>query len=374
MGDHVVTKNMLYAGDVVAIEKPFAAFVTLQYCYSRCANCLLDKAESLFPCPGCTHTMFCSKACEAEARRNFHGIECPITEALFEMVTENAILALRILTEALACFGTLKKIKKYWSKSKESMRMENAFTKSKQRHYLAAITIPKEDLIGRSHFPLTFESACLFEMCKYHTVIGEQLADEADDHFLFTLLYYHMSSTPLNKHELTVKDDVFGADDGIAPYGYGLHLFRTSLCRHSCAPNTIYKSFGRTEIMFVIRNIRKGEEVLCHYGVHHYKMHKEARQGYIKFAMDFDCNCDACVHDYPLAAALVRCDDFLSCRQKLNLGSANFTYDLALSKVEEIKQYLRDYSRHSADVSRASRQVYDAQRYLNTCFHLFLNQ
>lgn len=55
-GHHLVTTRQLFAGDIIAIEKPFYKFIMNDARYTNCANCLKSEKLNLFPCCYCNYS------------------------------------------------------------------------------------------------------------------------------------------------------------------------------------------------------------------------------------------------------------------------------------------------------------------------------
>ena len=80
-----------------------------------------------------------------------------------------------------------------------------------------------------------------------------------------------------------------------------------SIVNHSCDPNTTsVTTDGDTQMGFATRCISKGEEINQIYQGHYGNTAKADRQKVLKQMFHFDCQCLACIHDYPSADQLPR--------------------------------------------------------------------
>jgi SET and MYND domain-containing protein len=72
-----------------------------------------------------------------------------------------------------------------------------------------------------------------------------------------------------------------------------------SLLNHSCDPNILWVSHGSKQVVYAIKPIKKGDELLCNYGVHYALMPKSERQYH------FNCRCQPCTSNWPMFQDLI---------------------------------------------------------------------
>lgn len=344
------------------------------YRYKRCSNCLLEKPELLFACPSCTQTMFCSKACEEEGRRNYHDIECPIIDSLFEVGTEGALIAIRTVVEAITCFETMANLRQFVAAI--DVKTENVFTmdygkvNSKRDLYLPVHTlVTNDELLKRPiKFKKMFFAAILFHLFRNYTSIQRLLVADGDEEFFFDLIYHHLLTAMMNMHGLDVIDPFVGEIKN-GSYGSGSFPF-LSLCNHSCSPNSVRLPFGKLYVVLILRNIAEGGHIWDNYGTHHCIDGWQERQSKLRNQYQFDCKCDACVHDYPLYSELAAPKEVPDCRTQEDLmeNVSKFKYDYALKGVQRFGRFLRDYSKHTPCT-----QLCRAEEYLKFCYHILAN-
>lgn len=112
-GRYIVTNTDLPVGKVIAIEDGFCSLILPCVRYQRCANCLNECDYSLIPCTGCTSTMFCSEECRDEAYTNFHHIECPIIDFMFELLNIIQLSSVRVSISALTSFPSVDQLQRF---------------------------------------------------------------------------------------------------------------------------------------------------------------------------------------------------------------------------------------------------------------------
>jgi hypothetical protein len=112
-GNHVITTEELVPGEIILVESFFFYTISDMHTadpsyrdsdekfddvyYQLCAHCLNANLMCLFPCSGCTHTMYCSKKCQNEAF-SYHSMECES----FDKFLGRPALVMRSFFQALA--------------------------------------------------------------------------------------------------------------------------------------------------------------------------------------------------------------------------------------------------------------------------------
>jgi hypothetical protein len=121
-GNHIITTQQLQPGDVIATEDFFYYSLTKhdistrlntdnniddKVYYQFCAYCFSSHLLNLFPCTGCTITMYCSEKCRNSAYESYHKYECSSFADMFKMFG----LGTRMFCQALSiCKGDIKEL------------------------------------------------------------------------------------------------------------------------------------------------------------------------------------------------------------------------------------------------------------------------
>lgn len=84
LGRHLVATRKICPGETLAVEKPFALFLTPPNFYTHCSNCL-QVAWSMIPCKYCVSAMYCSENCRKAAWDEYHEIECGVLGILISL-------------------------------------------------------------------------------------------------------------------------------------------------------------------------------------------------------------------------------------------------------------------------------------------------
>ena len=81
--------------------------------------------------------------------------------------------------------------------------------------------------------------------------------------------------------------------------GVGLYTVH-GLLNHSCDPDLDLCFYGHTMVARALKGVTKGKEICIDYGVLYFTQPKDLRQSTLKQQYYFECDCIACVEDWPL--------------------------------------------------------------------------
>ena len=76
-GRHVVAKEVIKPGDVIAVDTAILGSLLASKYSSNCLHCLASIVR-IFPCWTCSMVRFCSTKCQKEAMGSYHGYECKL--------------------------------------------------------------------------------------------------------------------------------------------------------------------------------------------------------------------------------------------------------------------------------------------------------
>lgn len=337
MGRHVIAKEDLDVGDVVAIEKPFVKFLLKSQYLIRCHYCF-HTDYNLYPCNTCCFVMFCSKNCQMKAWKDYHSVECPIMILLLKMnFSKLELLALRTVIKGKSDYES-------WNKFMEIVRKEDSTTDVTKKGYtkvdgetdsnyvydskyyssIHALATNIEKRSISDIFQKSVTAAVFLYLLDQHTSFFKEEGANRDDIKKLTagLLLQHIMSCPTNMHSISLsialKENEYL---GNVEIGCGAYAFM-SLVNHSCAPNVVRSNeVNGTQTLFVLRPIKKGMQLFDNYGYHHATHSKQDRQESLLFQYKFKCSCEACEDDWPLFFNLKKASKLSKHQQKL-LGAA----------------------------------------------------
>lgn len=75
---------------------------------------------------------------------------------------------------------------------------------------------------------------------------------------------------------------------------------------HSCTPNTFRHFDGLTMVTRVLEPIKQGDQIFTSYGAGYQYMPRVERKKRMMQAYFFDCDCQACIEDWPTYPEILR--------------------------------------------------------------------
>ncbi|XP_028041143.1 SET and MYND domain-containing protein 4 [Bombyx mandarina] len=313
MGRHVVAKEDIQVGEILAHENPYLA-VVLKSQMLVCCNYCLSRDLNLLPCKSCCFALYCSKECSEKAWKEYHRVECGLLATLVHMkFTKLELLALRIVIRARTDHKNwpelLQKIVEIEKNLNTPLRGcenlgDNWVYDSK---YYASIHTLESNVEKRSVSDIFQKSVTAAVFLKFLIENTDFMnADDAKHHnwvknWVAGTLLLHGMTSPTNMHGIITNtankngDYVDELNIGSAPYPF------CSLINHSCAPNVVrYSKLGSAEQNLVaLRPIKKGMQIFDNYGSHYAIEGRRSRQESLKFQYKFVCCCEACINNWP---------------------------------------------------------------------------
>lgn len=258
-GRHIITNDDLKPGEIVAIEDAFVCGLYENFNYRRCTYCTKENLLNLIPCDNCTNTMFCSE-CLSEPEENFHQFECPIS--YFLAAFEKTRFIFRMVVRAVKSFDSMIDMLGFLDESPEHTVFSFDHTKpltSKQKfcqiYSLTTNEAKQTEMDGL--FRMIYSTILYLNICRTdlnnqlsleHNVVGQMVLAEIITHGFMIV--------PQNGHVLTSFDETGTEDIGGGIYPFG------SLLNHSCSPNVFRVTSGTKNVFVVLRNIKKGEQLV----------------------------------------------------------------------------------------------------------------
>lgn len=317
-GRYFATNRDLNPGDVFVVEEPFFKVIDSQVGHLRCCICCSSNLYNLIPCGNCSRAMFCSDKCK---NSTIHGRECESSGKGMDTLEE--YLLQRMFYQAIDISGSIDQLKSLVSsETKEQTILDFDFSDSaeeinKKKIILAVAGLDKRD------------PECVQTYSRYQKIIDRLIVETGTkDDFLNNYLIKCLQSMTVNFFHFfwTATNDAEGK--GIALCAL------SAFFAHSCDPN-IEKVDVDNKLIFVAKKpIKAGEELnMCYDRYNFMRYSLEERQKYLSAVYKFQCNCAACVNDYPKYS--FRFDDF-----ELNIEEAKEKYQ---KNCEFIKQNISLY-------------------------------
>lgn len=105
-GKHIIAARDIKPGEVLFVERAYAAVVDIEKSYTHCENCL-KQTWSAIPCDHCVEAIYCSEICRDSAWIDHHDIECQV----IGLVRGTPRMSLRLVVKAVKEAGGLQALK-----------------------------------------------------------------------------------------------------------------------------------------------------------------------------------------------------------------------------------------------------------------------
>lgn len=89
-GRSLTVNRSVTPGEILMIEKAYAAFPTLEERYLICSHCL-DFTLTGIPCDYCPCIIFCSESCRDSAWKKYHKVECRYLSRLMKQIDTDGL-------------------------------------------------------------------------------------------------------------------------------------------------------------------------------------------------------------------------------------------------------------------------------------------
>lgn len=243
LGRYVVAKDDFQAGEIVGVEKAYAAVLNSNIYRTNCGYCAISTNQ-VFACPKCCQVVYCNMQC-LEKAKIYHQHECSILLTLYDAdVSVNNLLALRMITQR-----PLEQVIKEDTYAKEE---RNVVIYKTEDYYNVNRLVRHEDVRDPEELlHLTIMAAFLLNLLKttdYFSKKSENNELTDDEILVGGLLLRYLQILQYNAHEIfELKNADFpqrkitsGEPINYQTGGVGAGLYPTlALLNHSCDPSVI---------------------------------------------------------------------------------------------------------------------------------------
>lgn len=298
--------------------------------------------------------MFCSESCHHEGLKRFHNYECKIIDGIFALFNKITVIAIRTALHSCTMFEEPEELQNLIKDI--NVGTESAFdldyshlTDAKHFRAIYALATNESDRNVSDLFQRSNLCAIVWFLLSNHTDLNLILKTrDMEDLFLNTLFRFGQAAA-VNYHTLAsmAKTDPSSVDmDGMySPKQFGSGSFALcSLLNHSCAPNVVRVSDGDTNVVIVNRIIKKGGQIFDNYGAHHCLADLRERQKALKDQYIFNCQCEACIRNYPLFKDFAIPTKFYLPMINDTERITSYDTEFAKKKFKEYKKTLMDYN------------------------------
>lgn len=307
-GRFIAATRDILPGEVLLVEKPYAAIVLAEHYTNHCYHCFSYTLAPSFVCPSCSLVLYCSEKCQVLSQDTYHKFECPILAAVQESgVDRFAYLALRTLASTpisrLLDYRKAVECGQYPAKDGNFVGCNQfgIYTADNYHAICSLVTHASDrnvhDLFRRGVIAILL-LRCLQQSNYFASVGPEDLLDVQS--YIGGLLLSHLQSFPCNAHEVSefVLDE--NAVAASLPHELGAGIYATlSLFNHSCDPAASRNFYADVCVVRAIKRVRSGCEVSDNYGAVFAVQPRAERLDKLQPQYFFECSCEACINGWP---------------------------------------------------------------------------
>ncbi|KAH8415808.1 hypothetical protein KR222_001194 [Zaprionus bogoriensis] len=291
-------------GQELLVERPYVAVLLEKYAQTHCEYCFVRTVMPV-ACAGCSDVVYCSEQCQQQAAQKYHRFECGILPVIWRSgASINNHMALRIIAS---------KPLDYFLQLKDSLDVELSLEQ--------LLSLPKDDYRRVAHlerhqgerpaanyFQYVLMARFLARCLQATGYFGDcAMEPEPEQLRVITgLLLRSLQFIQFNTHEVAELHK-FAAQGSEKSIFIGGAIYPTlALFNHSCDPGVVRYFRGNTIHINSVRPIEAGLPINENYGPIYTQDKREDRQARLKDLYWFECNCDACLENWPLFDQLPR--------------------------------------------------------------------
>ncbi|XP_039451635.1 SET and MYND domain-containing protein 4-like [Culex pipiens pallens] len=284
-------------GNIILEESPMLTLVGSRYNY--CNNCAGSFQGCLIPCPGCTSAMYCSEECLGKDYRFWHRFECGLAEKLQNVMFGTMAMAPKRFFFGLTAFrDDIQEMMTYCEESTDSNDDPFVVDHTNQDQ-LEQFKVLHQTKLNPSmpelESVMRLSAATFYAIFMKHPLVKQLVTTDSQKDFMLRCIFDYIR-----------KDTALSLDSNEVATCTTISTLSTisSLVNHSCDPNIImHIRYGRIRF-WVLRPIRKGDQIVASYGPTWW----DPQPSYKSI---FKCSCPVCdegsnwsIHEEKLPAAV----------------------------------------------------------------------
>lgn len=220
--------------------------------------------------------MFCSEECQQKAA-SFH-----VNDKLFEVYRGTFQKSLKLQMDAIRIAGGVDQVLELLKGSEDKTIFDFDFSNPEDPSYEKNILLALNGLCKnvQNHELDDVNPEELLNVPPFNE--KPRSAEERDQLLKFIISQFQICTSNFTKCKRN---------------HHGIFLFK-SLLNHSCIPNVECHKFGKKLVSIVIRPVKAGEQIFVAYEDQTMVKEKHKRSKILQ-NYQFECDCDACVNDWP---------------------------------------------------------------------------
>ncbi|EFA09316.2 SET and MYND domain-containing protein 4-like Protein [Tribolium castaneum] len=285
VGRYVVSNVDIATGEILVAEPAAVACLNPEKFGTHCQHCF---ARLLAPvgCPHCSSVAFCSPKCRDDAITTYHKYECKFFDLLLGSgMSVLSLMALRIITQQ-----SLTQTLEIYDK-KNTNALYNLCTNESKRQ--------NSDFLQRS-----LMAAFLLRCLQKSGYFGENgtVVPTQTEHKVGEMLLHYLQILQFNAHE--IYETLYSEDHSLKSakmINIGVAVYPTvALFNHECYPSVTRYFVGKTIVIASIRPLTPNTPISENYGPIFTRIKLAERQRTLLGRYWFNCQCQACLEDWPL--------------------------------------------------------------------------
>lgn len=256
-GKHVVSKSDIEVGKVVSVEKAFH-FNVSKSDTSFCETCV-GYLKNFIACPKCSCVLFCDTNC-MEAN-NIHQMTCGASH--YRLL--DSVFLVESIIVAVTAFPSVDELMSFVEAAlscRDTLNLPKCSSVKQSRYFLfLMLSVSPAELC----FERMIKISGISHMILHVPEMRLRFNTRSKRRFLQHLIWHHMLIIETKTRHSATKH--------ILPYtkpfqaeGYIQLIFGfSSLLNHSCVPNILFSRDADKYIGYIVRPVKKGEQLLASY-------------------------------------------------------------------------------------------------------------
>ncbi|XP_055378198.1 SET and MYND domain-containing protein 4 [Condylostylus longicornis] len=352
-------------GDEILIENPNVCALLEKFCQSHCQNCFLRTVTPI-PCNNCTDIIFCSEKCLKDA--TYHEYECGILPTFWKSgASINCHLALRII----AC-----KPLEYFKKIKSEIDIDLDFEHLKKlptNDYRRICNLVRHERKRNpsGFFQYTLMARFLSQLLHVSDYFGANPSKD-DVLYITSLILRNLQFLQFNTHEISELHQATKMNASAKTVFIGGGIYPTlALFNHSCDPGIVRYFKGTKIYVNAIKDVESGLQISENYGPLYAQECREDRQVKLIDLYWFDCQCDACLENWPKYEDMkndvirFRCDADIKCNGIIEVPPDVNEFMIKCQKCGQLTNILKGLKvmQDTEQITKIAKRLYDAGDY-----------
>lgn len=325
-GRFAVAREFIKAGEVIAVDVSAMMSITPSKTDSHCLHCSKSCMAPL-PCSSCCRVVFCSEDCR-EREMTAHMRECRLGQFVSKVPASSNMF----LSPVLGTVRLLLKMEYNFHLSTfRASQAGAAGTDPDQISYTKLLMMVKHfDDINISQHIATCGVIVNILKCLDYLPKTVNIDDQT---VMFQIICHYHAALLSNIHTTSELRNANNFQVTTSPVAIALFPDIALHINHSCDPNTFVIDMADSQATVASRDIQIGEEISQVYCGHYGDTEREKRQALLQKRYHFQCRCQACHHNYPLAQTCLE-----QCKTFAETPSSGLKMQLSVEELRELDE------------------------------------